>query len=88
MDELAAKASVSNSTIRDFEAGRREPHKNRLATIRQALETAGMVFTGKDGDESWGIAGRPHGKPRAVAVGEGARGGRQRKPEPRSKGRP
>jgi transcriptional regulator with XRE-family HTH domain len=45
MDDLAARANCSNSTIRDFEAHRREPHRNRLATIRQALEVAGIVFS-------------------------------------------
>jgi ribosome-binding protein aMBF1 (putative translation factor) len=64
MDELAAKANVGSSTIRDFEAGRRVPHRNRLATIRQALEVAGMVLTG-EGSERPGIAG-----PRVVVVKE------------------
>lgn len=45
MDDLAARANCSNSTVRDFEAHRREPHRNRLATIRQALEQAGIVFS-------------------------------------------
>lgn len=44
MDDLAARANCSNSTIRDFEARRRQPHQNRLTAIRQALEVAGMVF--------------------------------------------
>jgi transcriptional regulator with XRE-family HTH domain len=46
MDELARRANCSNSTIRDFEAHRRMPHKNRLAAIRQALEVAGIGFDG------------------------------------------
>lgn len=48
MDALAARANCSNSTIRDFEAHRREPHRNRLAAIRQALEVAGIVFSVSD----------------------------------------
>jgi transcriptional regulator with XRE-family HTH domain len=68
MDELAARANCSNSTIRDFEAVRREPHRNRLATIRQALEQAGIVFTG-EGSGMLGIAGKPRGdESRAVIV--------------------
>jgi transcriptional regulator with XRE-family HTH domain len=45
MDDLAQRANCSNSTIRNFEAHRREPHRNRLAGIRQALEVAGIVFS-------------------------------------------
>jgi transcriptional regulator with XRE-family HTH domain len=55
MDDLAGRANCSNSTVRDFEAGRREPHRNRLATIRQALELAGIVFSEAGGKV--GIAG-------------------------------
>ena len=57
MDGLASRANCSNSTIRDYEAGRREPHRNRLASIRQALEMAGIVFAGDDGADKAGIAG-------------------------------
>lgn len=42
--DLAAKAQVSSSTIRDFEAGRRVPHANNLTAIRRVLEEAGMQF--------------------------------------------
>jgi transcriptional regulator with XRE-family HTH domain len=63
MDDLATRANCSNSTVRDFEAARREPHRNRLATIRQALEVAGIVFS-SDGAKA-GIVG-----PVAVALPE------------------
>jgi hypothetical protein len=56
MEELAQKANCGTSTVRDFEANRRRPHRNRLATIRQALELAGIVMTG-DGTDKPGIAG-------------------------------
>lgn len=71
MDDLAKLANCSNSTIRDFEAARRVPHKNRLGPIRQALEIAGIVFTGDDGAATMGIAGpiNPHGdEPRTAPV--------------------
>jgi transcriptional regulator with XRE-family HTH domain len=42
--DLAARAEVSNSTIRDFETGRRIPIANNLKAIQQALESAGLRF--------------------------------------------
>jgi transcriptional regulator with XRE-family HTH domain len=43
-DDLATAAHVSNSTIRDFEAGRRIPIANNLAAIRAELERLGIGF--------------------------------------------
>lgn len=42
--ELAAKAGVSTSTIRNYEVGKRLPHGNNLRAIRIAFEQAGMWF--------------------------------------------
>jgi DNA-binding transcriptional regulator YiaG len=48
--ELAAKAQVSGSTIRDFENGRRIPHANNLLAIRRAVETGGLrLYYAPDG---------------------------------------
>ncbi|NPU09705.1 MULTISPECIES: multiprotein-bridging factor 1 family protein [Bradyrhizobium] len=47
--ELAARSNLSESTIRDFEKGRRLPAINNLAAIRRALEAAGVEFI--DGDK-------------------------------------
>ena len=92
MDDLAKHAAVSNSTIRDFEAGRRFPIPNNLTAMRRALETEGITFI-FDGDAGTGIAGplrmrvekeRPPGKgsprrpARSVKRG-GSPSGRQRK---------
>jgi DNA-binding transcriptional regulator YiaG len=48
-DELAAKASVSLSTVRDFEKGRRVPIANNLGAMRAALESAGIAFVDTSG---------------------------------------
>jgi transcriptional regulator with XRE-family HTH domain len=42
--ELAARSNLSESTIRDFEKGRRIPSINNLAAVRRALEAAGVEF--------------------------------------------
>jgi DNA-binding transcriptional regulator YiaG len=43
-DALAKSASVGVSTVRDFEAGRREPTRNNLTAMRVALEEGGVSF--------------------------------------------
>jgi transcriptional regulator with XRE-family HTH domain len=46
---LAGKASVSVTTLRNFERGATIPVANNLAAIQRGLEDAGVVFT--NGDE-------------------------------------
>jgi transcriptional regulator with XRE-family HTH domain len=41
---LGSAAQLSESTIRDFEKGRRIPSVNNLAAIRGVLEAAGVTF--------------------------------------------
>lgn len=57
-NDLAERAQVSNSTIRNFEAGRSTPIANNLTAIRRALEDAGVEFIPENG----GGAGVRHGK--------------------------
>lgn len=46
---LGAESNLSESTIRDFEKGRRIPSINNIAAIRTALEAAGVIFIEKNG---------------------------------------
>ena len=41
-DELARRANVSLSTVRDFEKGRRTPIGNNIDAMRRAIESAGI----------------------------------------------
>jgi transcriptional regulator with XRE-family HTH domain len=47
--ELGTRSNLSESTIRDFEKGRRVPTINNLEAIQRALEAAGVEFTNGDG---------------------------------------
>jgi transcriptional regulator with XRE-family HTH domain len=46
--ELARRSNMSESSIRDFEKGRRVLRINNLAAVRRAFESAGVEFM--DGD--------------------------------------
>lgn len=53
-EDLAHRANVSLSTVRNFEKGRNVPIKNNLNAIRSVLEGAGVSLLFDDG-------GKPHG---------------------------
>ena len=53
--ELAKRANVSLSTVHDFERGQRTPTANNLASMRRAIETAGILFLFGETGEAAGI---------------------------------
>lgn len=46
--DLAIKARVGISTVRDFEKGRHFPQRRNLEMIEGALEAAGVIFIPED----------------------------------------
>lgn len=62
-ERLAKAAGVSLSTVRDFEAGRRNPIANNLNAMRSALLAGGIVFTssGIEGPMGTAVEGSAHG---------------------------
>ncbi|WP_091136798.1 helix-turn-helix domain-containing protein [Microvirga guangxiensis] len=48
--QLGQRANLSESTIRDFEKGRRIPSINNLAAIARAFEAAGIIFIAENGE--------------------------------------
>jgi transcriptional regulator with XRE-family HTH domain len=53
--DLAERANVALSTIRDFEKGRRTPIKNNLDAMRQAFEAAGVRMLFSEGGKALGV---------------------------------
>jgi ribosome-binding protein aMBF1 (putative translation factor) len=43
-EDLAVAAAISTLTVRAFEAGRRDPTRSNLETMRVVLEIAGIGF--------------------------------------------
>ena len=54
--ELAKRANVALSTVRDFEKGRHVPIGNNLAALRSAFEAAGVTMLAAESGEPVGIA--------------------------------
>lgn len=49
-EQLAEKAKVGTSTVKDVESGKREPILSNLEAIRRALEAGGAKFIPANGD--------------------------------------
>jgi transcriptional regulator with XRE-family HTH domain len=67
--ELARRAGVGLSTVRDFEKGERTPIPNNLAAIRRAVENEGILLIFDESGNATGLmAGR---KPISALSGTG-----------------
>src|ERR1700674_2670842 len=54
--ELARRANVSLSTVRDFETGKRTPIANNIAAMRREIEAGGIRLLFDETREAAGIA--------------------------------
>lgn len=54
-EELADRAGLSRSTVRDYEKGRHDLHRASAAMIKAAFEQAGVILIGAEGDLGPGV---------------------------------
>ena len=57
-DELARRANVSVSTVKDFERGQRVPIANNLDAVRRALQSGGVEMAFAEDETAAGITYR------------------------------
>ena len=55
-EDLAKRANVSLSTVRDFEKGRRTPIGNNLEAMRRVFRDSGISLTFSESGKATGIA--------------------------------
>jgi hypothetical protein len=58
---------VSNSTVRDFEGGRRSPYSSNVAAIRSILEAAGVEFIAENGGGPGVRMGKTKASPKPIS---------------------
>lgn len=63
-EELAERAKVGRSTVRNLESALHRTHPNNLAALRDALERAGVVFLPPDARGGEGVRFRSSGRGR------------------------
>jgi len=61
-DELAKRARVGLSTLKDFESGKRAPMRNNLEAIRHTIEVAGLQLAFREDGTPLGISAGDPGK--------------------------
>ena len=54
-DDLAKRASVGLSTLKDFENGKRSPMRNNIEAVRRVLEGAGIGLLSDENGHPCGI---------------------------------
>ncbi len=54
-DDLAKRAKVGLSTLKDFEGGKRAPMRNNLEAIQHAIEAAGLRLAFREDGSALGI---------------------------------
>jgi transcriptional regulator with XRE-family HTH domain len=69
-DELAKRAKVGLSTVRDFERGARAPIANNRKAMQRAFESAGIRFL-FDGENAIGLEGPSPNSAIQVPVAQG-----------------